>query len=147
MQRQATIVLGLALLLSAMATPAEAGRKGEPDVVVVQHVLISFKGRIQGKKIERTKKEAQALAEELLARAQQGENFDALVKEYTDDRHPGIYKMSNAGEPTPPDGYSRDKMAVRFGDVAFSLRVGEVGLAKFSSTFSPYGWHLIKRLE
>jgi hypothetical protein len=35
----------------------------------------------------------------------------------------------------------------RFGDVAFGLAVGEVGLAAYHAATSPYGWHVIKRLE
>jgi len=146
MRRQIVAVGILVLALVAFAAPATAGRD-EPDVVVVQHVLISFKGKIPGKQIERTKKEAQALAEELLSRANSGEDFDELVKQYTDDRYPGIYKMANRGLPSPPDGFSREKMAPRFGDVSFRLRVGEIGLADYHATLCPYGWHLIKRLE
>jgi len=129
----------------AAGLPAAAGK--QPASVVVQHVLISFKGRVQGKEITRTKKQAQALAETLFDRASAGEDFDALVREYTDDRYPGIYKMSNRGQPAPPDGYARDKMAASFGDVAFGLEVGEVGLARYHPELSPFGWHVIKRLE
>jgi parvulin-like peptidyl-prolyl isomerase len=43
--------------------------------------------------------------------------------------------------------YSRAKMVQAFGDVGFSLGVGEVGLAVFDPKTSKYGWHIIKRLE
>ena len=84
---------------------------------------------------------------ELLERAQAGEDFDALVKEYTDDRHPGIYKLTNDGAPLMSNARSRDQMVPNFGRVAFQLEVGEVGLAKYHPGNSPYGWHVIKRLE
>lgn len=136
------------ILLLALAMPHPAASKSdEPDVVVVQHILIGFKKSVLNKKLERTKKEAGAMALELLERAQAGEEFDALVKEFTDDSHPGIYKLTNKGAPLMAQSRARDDMVPNFGRVAFSLEVGEVGLAKFHPGNSPYGWHVIKRLE
>jgi hypothetical protein len=121
---------------------------GEPDVVVVQHALIAFKGSLPSGEVERTKKEARALAEKLFEEAQAEDfDFDAMVKEYTGDSYPGIYKLTNNGAPIIGGAYQRKQMASRFGDVAFSLEVGEVGLAKYHAMGSPYGWHIIKRLE
>jgi foldase protein PrsA len=125
----------------------QAKRADEPDVVVVQHILIGFKKTVSGKKLERTKKEAQALAEELLARARSGEDFDALVKEYTDDQYPGIYRLTNRDVPLMEHSHERTQMVPSFGDVSFRLAVGEVGLAKYHPGNSPYGWHVIKRIE
>jgi len=124
-----------------------AGKKDEPDVVVVQHLLIGFKKTVRGKKLDRTKKEAQALAEELLERARAGEDFDALVKEYTDDQYPGIHRLTNRGVPLMAGAQARDKMVPNFGYVSFGLEVGEVGLAKYHPGNSPFGWHVIKRIE
>ncbi|MFT5049926.1 MAG: peptidyl-prolyl cis-trans isomerase B (cyclophilin B) [Chlamydiales bacterium] len=42
---------------------------------------------------------------------------------------------------------TREQMVPAFGDVGFLLEVGEVGLAPFDPAKSPYGWHVIKRLE
>lgn len=41
----------------------------------------------------------------------------------------------------------RGRMVPAFCDVAFSLDVGEVGLAEYDAERSPFGWHVIKRLE
>ena len=121
----------------------------EPDRVTVQHVLISFKGSIPNPSVTRTREEAESLAREIFERAKKGQDFDALVKEYTDDQHPGIYKMANTD--IPPDQsqqeYSRTRMVKAFGDVGFSLPVGGIGLAVFDPETSKYGWHIIKRLE
>jgi len=145
--RPTAIAAALAVVALSWLGAGRAARE-EPDVVVVQHILIGFEGSVRGKSSERTKKEAKALADELLLRARSGaEDFDALVQRYTDDRHPGIYKLTNRGAPRMNGAYPRDDMAGRFGDVAFSLAVGEFGLAEYSATASPYGWHLIKRLE
>ena len=151
MRSRWTVAL-LACLALVLVAPAPAGKKGkkekrqEPELVTVQHVLISF-GRKSGKKVERTKKEAEELAYQILERAQNGEEFDALVKEYTNDSYPGIYTMTNRGAARRANSYPRQDMAASFGDVAFSLEVGEVGIAKYSAGMSPFGWHIIQRLE
>ena len=121
--------------------------KNEPERVKVQHILIGFKKSIPGKEITRSKAEAKALAEELFARAQKGEDFDALVKQYTDDRYPGILLVTNDKAAHVAGGTKRADLVLRFGDVAFGLGVGEIGLATQHAALSPYGWHVIKRLE
>jgi len=74
---------------------------GEPESIRIQHVLISFKGTRTA--ATRTKEEAEKLANEILKRAQSGEDFGALVKEFTDDPSgktttpPGTYSMLNHG--------------------------------------------------
>jgi len=139
-------ILIVCLLLPAGTLLAKK-KKAEPQLVGVQHILIAFKGSGSGKKIDRTKKQAQALAEELLQRAQQGEDFDALVKEYTNDSYPGRYRMSNRDAPRMSNVVPRNGMVMYFGDVAFGLEVGEIGMARHHHAHSPYGWHIIKRLE
>ncbi len=121
----------------------------EAEHLTVQHILISFQGAPRMSGVTRTLEEAQELAKEILKRAQEGEDFDALVKEYTDDQHPGIYKMSNIDiTPDKESGeYSRAGMVSAFGDVSFSLTVGEIGMTEFDAETSKFGWHIIKRLE
>ena len=123
--------------------------KKKPDRVTVQHILIAFKGSIPKEDLNRNRDEAELLAKEIFERAKNGEDFDALVKEYTDDQHPSIYKMSNIG--IPPDKskeeYSRARMVKAFGDVSFKLGVNDIGLAEYDPETSKYGWHIIKRIE
>lgn len=121
----------------------------EPEHVEVQHLLISFKGSIPKDTVVRTQAEAEALAKDLFERAKKGEDFDSLVKEFTDDQHPGIYRMANINiEPDQSiQEYSRSRMVKAFGDVSFSLKVGEIGLAEYDPETSKYGWHIIKRLK
>jgi peptidyl-prolyl cis-trans isomerase D len=140
----------LVALAGAMATlGATDVFAREPDVIVVQHILIGFKKTVPDKPQERTKREARALADELVERAEAGEDFDALVKEYTNDNYPGVYKLTNTYNDAPilPDARRRDEMVSAFGDVAFRLEVGEIGVAKYNAISSPFGWHIIKRLE
>ncbi len=115
--------------------------------IKLQHILIAFTGKVPGKNITRSQDEARALAHQIFNRAKKGEDFDSLVRTYTDDRAPGIYGLANSGV-TPGDGeFSRDRMVPAFGEVGFSLAAGEIGIAEYDSVKSPYGWHIIKRLE
>jgi parvulin-like peptidyl-prolyl isomerase len=137
------------LLIAAPSGSASPARTTEPDRVAVQHILISFKGSIPKPSVTRTREEAQKLAQEVFERGKKGEDFDALVKQYTDDEYPGIYRMSNIGI-TPDPGkqeYSRAGMVKGFGDISFSLEVGGIGMAEYDPQKSKYGWHIIKRIE
>jgi hypothetical protein len=147
--RRLPAALALALVVAPIVLPrCFAGKRAaEPEVVVVQHLLIGFKRSVEGKKIDRTKQQAEALAAKLLERARAGEDFDALVREFTDDSPPGIFTVTNDGAPRRSGASTRDSMVRRFGDVAFALAVGEFGLAAYHPSDSPYGWHVIKRLE
>jgi parvulin-like peptidyl-prolyl isomerase len=146
--RKALAVAATLGMLALPGTGSARAARDEPDVVVVQHILIAFKGSVRGKRIERTKKEARALAEQLLDKVRAGdEDFDALVKQHTDDSYPGTYKLTNRDAPRIGGAFQRTDMVPAFGDVAFSLEVGEVGMAEYSAAASPFGWHIIKRLE
>jgi hypothetical protein len=136
---------------SAKETPVAAAPSGStmptPAHITVQHCLIGFSGSVPGKNITRTRDEAKKLAYEILERAKKGEDFDALVEKYTDDSPPGIYKMSGNGVPSFPDEHPRDQMVPAFGNVGFKLQVGEIGVADYDQSSSPYGYHVIKRLQ
>jgi hypothetical protein len=146
-RRRGTLLLLVPLAAALLAPPLALAKKDEPARVVVQHLLIGFKKSVPGKDVQRSRKEAEVLAGELLERARGGEDFEALVREHTDDSFPGIYVLVNAGSPRTSGSFRRADMAARFGDVAFGLAVGEVGLAAHHAALSPYGWHVIKRLE
>lgn len=119
----------------------------EPSSVTVEHILISFKGI--GTRATRTREEAQKLAHELLARARKGEDFTALIKEFSDDvSGSGVYRLVSNSVPIVVGAeFHRRDMVVAFGDVAFLLKVGEIGLAPYHSRTSPYGYHIIRRIR
>jgi parvulin-like peptidyl-prolyl isomerase len=125
--------------MSDNMTPAE------PERIEIQHVLISFAGT--GTKARRSQAEAAELAAATLARANAGEDFDALVRELTDDSPPGIYRLSNNGVSPASGEYPRNRMVAAFGNVGFGLGAGDIGMADFDPRTSPYGWHIIKRLS
>ena len=120
----------------------------EPEHITVQHLLIGFRGSIPGQPVTRSQEEARSLAYDLLQQAQAGGNFDELIRKYTDDSPPGIYKMSNLGvTPASRDEYPRNQMVGAFGNVGFVLNAGDFGIADYDPRTSPYGWHIIKRVS
>ena len=138
----------LVMLMVALGTPTGLpAETAEPDRVKVQHVLVSFKGRLRGRFVDRRKPEALQRANEVLALAREGRPFGGLVKEYTDDSFPGILEIVNRGVEPRPGEHKRFDLARSFGDVAFALEVGEIGIAQYHATRSPFGWHIVKRLE
>lgn len=122
-----------------------------PDVtpahIEVQHILIGFAGSVPGKGITRSQDEARTLAYEILGKARRGEDFDQLVVQHTDDSPPGIYKMSNTGVSPGEGEFQRERMVPAFGNVGFNLSPGNIDVADYDPSASPYGWHVIKRLR
>ena len=82
---------------------------------------------------EEVKAEKKALAERVFEQIKEGADFDALMKEYTED--PGISAH--------PDGYvfAPGEMVAEFEQAVDSISVGEVTLCE-----SEFGYHIIKRL-
>ena len=137
---------------AAPAAPAVTPVQAAPaapaaEHIKVQHILIAFAGKVPGKNITRTQEEARTLAAQVFDRAKKGEDFDTLVTTYTDDRAPGIYGLANSGVTPAGDEFSRDRMVPAFGDVGFALAPGEIGIAEYDPARSPFGWHIIKRLQ
>lgn len=140
----------LALSLSACGDPPDDSPLGRDaaatlarpeqavDSVRVQHVLIAFVGAMRGSESKHTYEEARTLAADVLARARAGEDFGALVKQYSNDDGPGTYTLTQA---------NRGDYAASFSAVAFRLAVGEIGVAAYQPSKCPFGWHIIKRLE
>lgn len=101
----------------------------DENYLQAKHVLISTQG-LEGEELAAKK----ALAEEVLKKAQDGEDFDALIKEYGED--PGA-----AGS---PDGYifKEGDMVDAFYEGAKALGEDEIsGLVQ-----SDFGYHIIKRV-
>ena len=134
---------------SAAAPAATAQSPLPAGHIEVQHVLIGFVGTIPGKNITRSEAEAKTLAYQILDRAKKGEDFGQLVQKYTDDQYPGIYRLADRGQTADQAAgeFPRDGMVKGFSNTAFSLKVGDVGIADYNKPDSPYGWHIIKRLR
>lgn len=133
---------------TASTTETTKASSDEPSKIKVQHILIAFKGTLPGQPVERSKADAEKLAKELLEKAKNPKtDFEALVKEYSSDRPPGVYEMTNSGVSPDNGAFPREQMVPAFGDVGFKLKVGEVGMAEFNEQKSPFGYHIIKRLN
>jgi hypothetical protein len=122
-----------AAIATLMAKPEHGAEQ-----VKVAHVLIAFQGapRITG--VTRSLAEAKTLAADVYERAVAGEDFAALMKQHSNDGGPGTYPMTKA---------TRSGMVQGFGDVGWRLQVGEIGVAPHDDKKSPFGWHIIKRVE
>lgn len=130
--------------------PAKAAGWPVPKLIKVQHILLSFTGaagesKLQKKKA-RTINEARDLAHDLIKRIRAGEEMLPLVRAHTQDSAPGIYEMS-LGNPPRRGVIAKSGMVKNFGDVSFKLDVGEVGLAEYDAARSPYGFHIVKRIQ
>ncbi|MHC4924476.1 MAG: peptidylprolyl isomerase [Planctomycetota bacterium] len=125
----------------------------EPDRITVDHILIAVQNP-RMPRITRTEGEAEQIADTILEELGNGGDWKALKDRYSDDRpgdgEPagGPYAMTNRGtEPANDQEYPRDGMVPAFGNVGFTLQVGEVGVAHFDAADSPYGIHLILRVK
>lgn len=119
------------------AAPAQDKPVGtdKPESVAAQHVLVAYKGAKNAPAtIKRTKEEAKKRAEEVAAKAKAGEDFTALVKEYSDDAAT-LDRLGSVGK------FKADGMVKPFSDAAFALKVD----ASSDPVESPFGFHVIKR--
>jgi NIMA-interacting peptidyl-prolyl cis-trans isomerase 1 len=108
------------------------------EKIEVLHIVVSHAGTQLGKhhNITRTPAEARRRAEEARRRALKGEDFAALIAEYTDEP-----KASGRNGRIGP---FRRKHAIQpFSDVAFALKVGEISAV----TETELGIHVIKRTK
>ena len=129
------------------ATPEVRPKRSgpEPEHILVAHVLVAFQGT--GTHATRTQAAAEKLAADVLARARTGEDFNKLMRDFSDDQGDGVYGLANHRVNPVGDEHERRRMVAAFGDVGFQLEVGDVGMAAYDPIKSKYGWHIIKRLR
>ncbi len=136
--------------------PSEQKPAGQDDRITLQHILIGFKdavgfqqGNLPPKAATRSQDDAKKLAYDLLAQSKSGGDFDALVKANSDDSGPGVYTLTNIGIKANQSAgeYGRRSMVPAFGDVGFALKPGEIAIADYDATKSPFGYHIIKRIK
>ena len=105
---------------------ANKGSYKSDEQVSAAHILISS--------AERTREEAKARADEVAARLAAGEDFDALVKEYSDDEG-SVARGGSLGF------FPRNRMVKPFEDAAFAMtQPGDVS----DVVETEYGYHIIR---
>jgi len=122
---------------SAPAPLAAVDIASQPLEISARHLLVSYKGGLRASPgIGRSKAEALARAEEAQKRAAAGEDFVALIKQYSDE--PGAAERGgDLGK------FDRGSMVPAFANAAFALKVGEISAV----VETQFGFHVIKRTE
>ena len=102
-----------------------------PENVRAAHVLISTVDKDTQQPLSpEKKKEKEKLAKEIKARAEKGEDFAKLAKEFSDD-------------PGSKDTFARGEMVPEFETAAFSLKTNQVSDVEETR----FGYHIIKLLQ
>lgn len=129
-------------------------RAGEPRRVLIERILISYRGNPFDINARRSLDEARSLAERVHERARKGENFIKLRDGYSDDRPAGSkaangpYVLLNYDTPPAPTlphlpRMERMSMGRRLGDRAFRMRDGEIALVEYHSVDYPAGYEIL----
>ncbi|HOV27137.1 MAG TPA: peptidylprolyl isomerase [Pseudobacteroides sp.] len=104
------------------------------DRVISKHVLIRTTDKEDNELPQEQLAEKKKLAEEILQKAKNGEDFDSLVKEYSEDEG----SKEKNGEVSASKG-----MTVKeYDEWIFSAKDGDIGLVK-----SKFGYHIIKFIK
>lgn len=114
-------------------------RDAVTNSAVVKHILIGWKDLAGEQKdaraAKRSKKDAEDQVRALLVQIKAGADFDALMKQWSED--PGSAN-SGHGYPVTPDA----QLVIEFKNLGLKLKVGEVGVVE-----SDFGFHIMKRIE
>lgn len=124
---------------SSGALPGEGAdaTAGQPSEISARHLLVSYQGALRASpSVTRSKAEAQTRVAEALKRAKAGENFEALVKEYSDE--PGAAERGGS-----LGRFGHGMMVPAFEKAAFKLAPGEVS----DIVETQFGFHVIQRTE
>jgi hypothetical protein len=118
------------------------GREARANRTQVKHILIgwgdladAYGGRMDERAAKRSKPDAEAQVEALLAELKGGADFDQLMHQHSED----------SGLASNPDGYEVEPgaaLVLEFRQLGLRLDVGEVGVVE-----SSFGFHVMKRVE
>lgn len=123
-------------IASSPSRPSVTAARPDELKITVAHLVVTHKDTPLGQhhKVTRTREEARLRAEEALARARKGEEFGALVAEYSDE--PGAKERKGRFA-----NFTQRHAEKNFGDAAFALAPG--GISDVVTT--AFGFHVIVR--
>ena len=163
MSRTALLLPALITLLIACSEDPPAAQPrvrqpGEPRRVLIDRILITFRGNSFDIPARRTLDEARRLARRTYERAKAGEDFDELREGFSDDRAKGggkalgPYVLLNYDveqDPTMMHRARMQRMAMgrRLGDTAFQMQAGEIALIEYDEVGYPAGFEIIRCLS
>ena len=126
------------VLVDACPLPGEVSeacpRTPEPGdtMVVVQHILVGYKGAVGRQPGNRSRHKARQLAVTLAHTARRAHaNFEALMKKHSDDPGEGSYQVSSQADLDPA-----------FAAAARQLSVGNIDVVE-----TGFGYHVIRRIR
>jgi parvulin-like peptidyl-prolyl isomerase len=121
----------------ATADAKRARFSGEPAKVGVKHILVKYKGaKNAAASVSRTREEACLRAAEVRDKLRKGEEWDAMVKEYSDETGAAT-RGGTLGT------VERKDVAKPFADAAFELSVNMLS----DVVETEFGFHVIFRNE
>jgi len=127
---------------SSVVSTDVLAREPIANVAQAKHVLIawkdleeSYQGRMDPRAAKRTKADAEAQVKAVLEQLKGGADFDAMMKQYSED--PGSASTGHPYKVTPDAG-----LVIEFRQLTLRLHVNEIGVCQ-----SDYGFHIIKRIE
>ncbi|HVY27706.1 MAG TPA: peptidylprolyl isomerase [Polyangiaceae bacterium] len=122
---------------AASREAASAEVAGQPSEIAARHLLVAYQGALRASpSVTRSKGEAQARASEALKRAKAGEDFEQLVKEFSDE--PGAADRGGS-----LGRFGHGMMVPAFEKAAFKLAPGEIS----DIVETQFGFHVIQRTE
>jgi parvulin-like peptidyl-prolyl isomerase len=114
-------------------------RDAQANSTQIKHILIGWKDSggepKDARAAKRTKKDAEDQVRALMTQIKAGADFDALMKQWSED--PGSASSGRAYAVSPDA-----QLVIEFKNLGLKLKVGEVGVIE-----SDFGFHIMKRVE
>ena len=115
-------------------------REAVTNTAQIKHILIGWKdsggeGQRDPRAAKRSKKDAEDQVRALMTQIKAGADFDALMKQWSED--PGSASSGRSYEVTPGA-----QLVIEFKNLGLKLKVDEVGVVE-----SDFGFHVMKRVQ
>lgn len=128
---------------SPVISAAILRREPVANTAEVKHILIGWAelvgnyngGQMDPRATKRSKADAEADVTALVKQLQDGANFEALMKEHSED-------TGSARSDRPITVSPSAELVIEFKQLALRLNIGEIGVCQ-----SDYGFHIIKRYQ